>query len=184
MTTPHADSLVLRTYRPGDEDAFFRLNEDWITKYFGTLEPADREIIRDPRKQILDGGGQIFIAERDGEAIGCCAVIAIGPGEYELAKMTVAEKERGTGVGRRLLRFTIDVARSMGARRLYLESNTKVAAAIHLYEQAGFRHLSEPLHASKYQRANVFMELIFPAAANSSRPSPGLVQIRNRGESL
>lgn len=176
MTPPQADSLVFRTYRPGDEAAFFRLNEDWITQYFETLEPADRAIISDPRKHILDGGGQILLAERDGEAIGCCALIAIAPGEYELAKMTVAEKARGAGVGRRLLRFAIDVARSMGAQRLYLESNTKVAAAIHLYEQAGFRHLSAPLHASKYQRANVFMELILPAAA---APVQELVQIRN-----
>jgi hypothetical protein len=53
----------------------------------------------------------------------------------------------------------------MGAHRLYLESNTKAAAAIHLYEQLGFRHLPAPAHQSKYARANVFMEL--PLASHS-----------------
>ncbi len=176
MAPAQPDGILYRTFRPGDEAAFLHLNEDWIVKFFETLEPADRAIISDPRKHILDGGGQIFMAERDGEAIGCCALIAIAPGEYELAKMTVAEKARGAGVGRRLLRFAIDVARSMGAQRLYLESNTKVAAAIHLYEQAGFRHLSAPLHPSKYERANVFMEMSLPPA---TAPVPGLIQIRN-----
>ena len=41
----------------------------------------------------------------------------------------------------------------MGATRLYLESNTKAAAAIHLYEELGFRHLPGAEHASKYARA-------------------------------
>ena len=33
MTEPHPDSVVCRTFRPGDEAAFLRLNEDWISKY-------------------------------------------------------------------------------------------------------------------------------------------------------
>ncbi|HEY1499703.1 MAG TPA: GNAT family N-acetyltransferase [Acidobacteriaceae bacterium] len=159
MTEMHADGILYRTFRPGDEIAFLRLNEDWISKDF-ELEPADRAIISDPKTHILDDGGQICMAEADGQAIGCCALIAIAPGEFELAKMTTAETARGRGVGRRLLQFAIDEARRLGARRLYLESNTKAAAAVHLYEQLGFRHLSGPPHPSKYARADVFMELL------------------------
>jgi putative acetyltransferase len=154
------DSLIFRGFRDGDEDAFFRLNEDWIVKYFDALEPADREIISHPKAYILDRGGHIFLVEQAGEAIGCCALIAMAPGEFELAKMTVAESARGAGVGRRLVHYAIEQARLLGARRLYLESNRKVAAAIHLYEDAGFRHLSGPDKPSKYVRANVFMELL------------------------
>ena len=166
MTAPHPDGVIYRTFRPGDEGAFLRLNEDWISKFF-EIEPADREIISHPGKYILDPGGQILIAERDGQAVGCCALIAMAPGEFELAKMTVAESERGSGIGRRLLQFAIDEGRRMGAHRLYLESNTRAAAAIHLYEQLGFRHLPAGDHPSKYQRANVFMELRLRSADSS-----------------
>jgi N-acetylglutamate synthase-like GNAT family acetyltransferase len=152
------NNIVYHTFRPGDEAAFLRLNEDWISKYFA-LEPFDREVLTDPQKHILDSGGQICIAESGGETIGCCALIVMEPGELELAKMTVSEKARGRGAGRGLLQFAIAEARRMGAHRLYLESNTKAAAAIHLYEELGFRHLGAPAHASKYARANVFMEL-------------------------
>lgn len=152
------DELLLRTFRPGDEEAFRRLNEAWITELFA-LEEADRAVLDDPRGQILAKGGQICVAERRGEVVGCCALAPMNPGELELAKMTVAEAQRGQGVGRRLLRFAIDVARSMGALRLYLESNTRAEAAVRLYEQLGFRHLPAPLHPSPYERANVFMEL-------------------------
>lgn len=159
MAEPHVHGIVYRTFRPGDEPAFLLLNEDWIGKDF-EIEPADREIIGDPKTHILDPGGQICIAEANGEVIGCCALIVTAPGEYELAKMTVAENRRGDGVGRKLLQFAIGVARTIGAHRIYLESNTKAAAAIHLYQQLGFRHLSAPPHQSKYTRANVFMELL------------------------
>jgi putative acetyltransferase len=152
------DELLLRTFRPGDEEAFRRLNEAWISQHF-SLEPADREVLDDPRARILRPGGQICIAEKGGEAIGCCALIAIAPGELELAKMTVAESARGAGIGRKLLGFAIGVARQIGAHRLYLESNTRAEAAIHLYQQLGFRHIAGPAHPSKYERANVFMEL-------------------------
>ncbi len=159
MAEAQPQSLLYRIFHPGDEEAFFRLNEAWISQDFA-LEPADLEIISDPQKHILDRGGQICIAEADGQAVGCCALMVIGPEELELAKMTVSEEFRGLGAGRKLLEFAIAQARRIGARQLYLESNSKAAAAIHLYEQLGFHHLSAPVHESKYARANVFMELL------------------------
>jgi putative acetyltransferase len=135
-------TLLTRTFLPGDETAFKVLNEYWISRDFA-LEPADHEVLDNPKGMILDRGGEICIAEIDGEVVGCCALLSIAPAEYELAKMTVAQTARGQGVG----------------RRLYLESNTKAAAAIHLYEELGFRHLAGAEHASKYARADTFMEM-------------------------
>ncbi len=152
------DELLLRTFRSGDEDAFRSLNEAWIAQAF-SLEPADREVLDNPRAHILSRGGQICIAQLHGEVVGCCALVAIAPGQLELAKMTVAASARGLGIGRKLLGFAISVARQIGAHRLYLESNTKAEAALHLYEQLGFRRMAAPDHPSKYERANVFMEL-------------------------
>jgi putative acetyltransferase len=154
--------LVLRTFEPGDEKPFKELNEAWISSDF-VLEPGDREVLGDPHGKILLPGGEICVAELDGVVVGCCALVAMEPDEYELAKMTVSEFARGHGIGRKLLQFAIDHARHLGTRRLYLESNTKAASAIHLYEELGFRHLPAPEHASKYARANVFMEM-FPQA--------------------
>lgn len=159
MKRPSPDAVLLRTFRPGDEAAFLRLNEAWISRDF-RLEEEDRQLLSDPQTHILDAGGAIGMAEMDGEPVGCCALLVMAPGELELAKMTVAERARGLGIGRRLLEFAIGEARRMGAHRAYLESNTKARAAVRLYETMGFRHLPGPLHPSKYERANVFMELL------------------------
>jgi putative acetyltransferase len=151
-------ALLLRTFRPGDEKPFKELNELWIVRHFA-LEDVDREVLDDPKGHILDAGGEICIAEIDGQVVGCCALLVTGSNEYELAKMTVSEAARGRGVGRNLLRYSIDHARTMGARRLHLGSNTKLADAIHLYKQMGFQSIATAKHESKYARSNISMEM-------------------------
>jgi N-acetylglutamate synthase-like GNAT family acetyltransferase len=41
------------------------------------------------------------------EVLGCCALLAMEKGCFEVAKMAVAERFRGQGIGRQLLRCTI-----------------------------------------------------------------------------
>ncbi|WP_263367177.1 GNAT family N-acetyltransferase [Edaphobacter bradus] len=151
-----AAPIVLRLFQPQDAEAFRALNEAWIRKHFG-LEEHDREMLGDPEGYILRRGGQIIMAVAGDTAVGCCALIPIGPGVLEVAKMAVAEEYQGRGLGRRVLARTIEEGRAMGATKLYLETNSKLANAIHLYESLGFRHL--PSKQSPYVRANVFMEL-------------------------
>ena len=106
--------LVLRNFRPGDEEAFRLLNEEWIERYF-RLEEKDRETLNNPRK-ILDAGGQIVMALLGEERVGCCALICTGADEFEIAKMTVTDKYRGRGFGRAVLAGTIDEARRIGRK--------------------------------------------------------------------
>ena len=152
----------------GDADivAFRTLNEEWIAAHF-ELEPQDRLQLENPVASYIEPGGQILIAELDDEIVGCVALAREGDGAYELSKMAVAPGRRGRGIGRRLLAGTIDYARGIGATSLFLGSNSKLADAVHLYEQFGFVHIApEQLHMP-YARANVFMELLLvdPGAA-------------------
>src|SRR5262249_14455113 len=133
--------VAIREFLPGDEAAFRRLNEEWLFRHFGSLESKDEEIVSDPRQSILDRGGQIFLAFRNGEAVGCCALVREGPDEYEVAKLAVTESAQGLGIGRRLLDAVIHSARIAGGRVLRLETNQKLTPAIRLYESAGFQHL-------------------------------------------
>jgi len=160
MASPTQTGLTFRTFQSGDEEAFQTLNQAWIEEYF-TLEQKDRETLGDPRKHILAKGGHILMAERGGQQIGCCALIKRPDSSYEVAKMTVAESERGKGLGRRLLEYVVEFARSNSIPALYLETNTKFAGAIRIYEAVGFRHLpAEKIAKSPYARANVYMEMI------------------------
>jgi len=163
--------VTIREFQPGDADAFFELNREWIQRYFW-LEPADLDVLWHPQEAILNPGGRIFMAVRGDARIGCCALIPIAPGEYELAKMAVARSERRKGVGRRLMETAIANAKRMGAIRLYLESNASLPGAVALYESMGFRHLPPArIRPSHYARADVFMERMMNAAPPPVRTS-------------
>jgi len=151
--------IAFRLFQHGDTGAFYELNAAWITKYF-RLEAHDLVQLRDPEGNIILPGGQIVMAVAGEERIGCCALILVAPGVFEVAKMAVSERYRGHGIGRKLLEYTIAQARLLGAHTLELASNSKLANAVHLYESLGFRHLPpEQIEPSPYARANVFMEL-------------------------
>ncbi len=151
--------LLIREFLPGDETAFRDLNEAWIRQYF-VLESKDHEVLSDPVSKILAPGGRIIVAVLKGRTIGCCALLSIGPREYEIAKMAVAEDCRGAGIGKQLLKSAIDAARTHGATRLYVETSHKLPPAIRLYESAGFRHLApERVVPSAYSRTDIYMEL-------------------------
>ena len=153
------EEILIRAFRPGDEAAFRTLNEAWITRLFA-LEPKDHLVLGDPQKYILTPGGQILLAERTGETVGCCALMRLDDASFELAKMAVAENAQGLGVGKKILAAAIELARQLDTRRLYLETNSKLAPALHLYEHFGFRTLpEESLPPSPYARADVRMEL-------------------------
>jgi putative acetyltransferase len=149
--------VVVRAYRDGDAAAFKALNVEWIEHYFA-LEPKDVEALENPDKILKDGA--IAIAEIDGVAVGTCALIKRPePGTWEIAKMGVTPTQRGAGIGAALMQYLVDVAPSLGATRLYIETNSSLAPAIRLYEKSGFRHLREDERPwTPYVRADVFME--------------------------
>jgi GNAT superfamily N-acetyltransferase len=153
------EPLVLRPFEAGDEAAFRELNEAWITEFF-TIEAKDRQVLGDPAGYILGPGGQIVMGVLGDQIVGCCALLAVAEGEFEIGKMAVAEECRGRGVGRKLLANTIERAKQIGAKRLYLETSTKLPNAIHLYEALGFSHLPpERVQRSPYARSDVYMEM-------------------------
>ena len=158
-STPAMPDLVIRELTlDGDALAFRTLNEEWISLYF-VLEEKDRQQLGHP-ETILAQGGHIYMAVLDGEQVGCVALVPMADGVYELSKMAVAPRVRGRGYGRALLLHSIAQARSLGARSLFLGSNTRLTTAVKLYESVGFRHLEpEERPNLAYSRANIFMQL-------------------------
>lgn len=150
-------TLAIVDYRPDHAADWARLNRAWLGEGGFAVEEKDRRAIEDPQGVFLVGGGRIFIAEQEGRAVGCCAMIRIDDG-FEVAKMTVTPAARGHGLARRLLEACEGAAREAGAARLYLETNSALKPAIALYESCGFAHL--PARPTPYARADVFMEKV------------------------
>jgi GNAT superfamily N-acetyltransferase len=148
---PYADDLA---------PAFHAINAAWIAEMF-VLEPHDEHVLSHPREAIVDKGGTIlFVHHPDHGVIGAGALMPTGGGGYELTKMGVRADVRGTGAGAVLLGALIAHARTLpDLTTLYLLTSSKCAAAIHLYEKAGFRHDAAILasHGATYARCDVAM---------------------------
>jgi DNA-binding MarR family transcriptional regulator/N-acetylglutamate synthase-like GNAT family acetyltransferase len=142
---------------PAYQAAFRQLNEEWITTWFH-MEEGDYKALDHPREYILDKGGHIFMALYKGEPVGTCSLIRMDDGDFELAKMGVSPKAKGLGIGYMLGRVCVEKARALGARRVYLESNTRLKPAINLYHKLGFCKVAGP--PSPYERCDIQMELI------------------------
>jgi len=84
---------------------------------------------------IADTWAQVAID--DGCAVGFTLTRRILD-EAELMLVAVMPEKRGQGYGRLLVEGAISVARSRGARSLFLEVRESNVAAIHLYQSLGF----------------------------------------------
>jgi putative acetyltransferase len=136
---------------------FEQLNREWIDFYF-EIEDADRVMFGDPFKEIVEPGGQIFFVVVNEEVMGTCAVMRLDGKTYELAKMAVSPKVQGRGYSNLLMKNAIEFATDAGAERLILLSNTRLTAAIALYEKHGFKRV--PItDAADYKRVDIQMEL-------------------------
>ena len=142
---------------------FASLNYQWITEYF-RVEEEDRKALDDPEGYAIRPGGNIFFLLEDKIPVGTVAMVPITRSEeeqelcFELAKMAVRPDCRGKGYGSMLMQYCIDFARSAEAHEIMLVTNDVLSAAVALYEQAGFREVSE-YSDSRYERGNLEMRL-------------------------
>ena len=149
--------ISIISYQPEHAAVFKQINLEWLDK-FGLTEEGDLLILDNPKEQVLDNGGVIYLAQTDkGEIIGSAGLINEGNAVYELAKMTVTDAYKGKGISKLLIEKCLEKARELGAEKVYLLSNSQLTTALSLYEKYGFKHV--PVVNAHYLTADVMMEL-------------------------
>lgn len=88
----------------------------------------------------LDAGYYCWVAEYGGVMVGY-SVVMVAAGEAHLLNLSIAAPWQRRGLGRELLEFILGLARDSAAGRVYLEVRPSNAAAIALYENAGFTQI-------------------------------------------
>ena len=149
-----------------DAEAFLDLNRRWIEHYF-EMTDEDERVLSHPRESIVEPGGEVLMAvDGEGAVIGVIAILAAGPGTFELAKMTVASSARGLGIGRLLVDAAVEWASSRHAATLFLGTNSRLRPAIRVYEAAGFRRVTreELSLGNYYARADTLMAIEIPGS--------------------
>lgn len=152
-------NVKIIAYDPQYKQVFRDLNEEWISRWF-KMEEADYRALDDPQGYILDKGGCILVALYNDVPVGVCALIKMNDPdyEYEMGKMAVSPLAQGKNIGFLLGKGIIEKARLLGAKKIYLESNTILKPAISLYHKLGFNKVAS--RNSPYERSNIQMELL------------------------
>jgi DNA-binding MarR family transcriptional regulator/GNAT superfamily N-acetyltransferase len=151
--------FAIRPFHDDLAPEFARINRQWIEAMYA-LEPLDMAQLADPRREIVDPGGDIlFVEDPELGIVGTCGLLKTGAAEFELIKMAVRPEARGRGAGEFLLRATIERAFALGAERLFLLTNRKSETAIRMYQRNGFVHDADVLArlGGEYHRCDVAM---------------------------
>ena len=117
-----------------------RLNAELDARY---PEPG-ANFFRLDRDEVGPGRGAFVVARTGGIAVACGGVRlldGVTPLTAEVKRMFVAPAARGRGVAARVLEALKERARSLGARRLVLETGARQPEALALYARAGFERI-------------------------------------------
>jgi GNAT superfamily N-acetyltransferase len=89
-----------------------------------------------------------WIAEVDGERVGCVFCVAKDETTAQLRILLVHPNGRGLGLGARLVDECVEFAHDAGYERIVLWTNHPLVAARHIYYEAGFILTDEEPHQS------------------------------------
>jgi DNA-binding MarR family transcriptional regulator/GNAT superfamily N-acetyltransferase len=147
--TPAA--YLLRSPGPGDLGWMVKAHGELYAQEYGwdtTFEALVARIVadyadnHDPRREAA------WIAEVDGQPVGCVLCVRKDDDTAQLRILLVDPAARGLGIGARLVGECLAFARRAGYKRIVLWTNDVLIAARRIYQAAGFRLTGEePYHS-------------------------------------
>jgi N-acetylglutamate synthase-like GNAT family acetyltransferase len=113
-----------------------------------TYEALVAQIVADFVKNYDSKKEVCWIAEKDGENIGCVFLVKESNQVARLRLLIVDPKARGLGVGKRLVDECTRFARQAGYKKIVLWTNSVLLAARGIYEKAGYKLVKSEKHHS------------------------------------
>ena len=89
-------------------------------------------------------GREYFVLTMQGRVVGGIGLAEFRGDCCELQKLYLDDSVKGQGLGYELIARIEERARELGYRQIYLETHTRLAAAIHIYERSGYREIPRP----------------------------------------
>ena len=142
---------LLRPHEPGDlgwivyrQAVLYAGEYGWDNSY----EALAAEVVARFIKNFDAKRERCWIAERDGKRVGGVFVAKASDEIAQLRLLHVEAEARGLGIGKRLVEECIRFSRQAGYRKMTLWTQSILAAARHIYKQAGFQIVREEPHHS------------------------------------
>jgi DNA-binding MarR family transcriptional regulator/GNAT superfamily N-acetyltransferase len=142
-------SFLLRPHQIGDigwivqrHGVIYAQEYGWNEQFEGLVAEIAANFLatHDPKRE------RCWIAEREGQNVGCVFLVAKNKTVAQLRLLLVEPRSRGLGIGKRLVTECVRFARQARYRKIVLWTNNVLATARRLYEKAGFCLIHEERH--------------------------------------
>jgi putative acetyltransferase len=101
------------------------------------------EELKSPLKKYGPPSGDLLLAYWDDEVAGCIALTKlIDEGTCEMKRLYVKPGFRKNKIGKLLVEDLLDSAKERNYTKMRLDTFLKLRAAVHLYQQFGFKNIS------------------------------------------
>jgi DNA-binding MarR family transcriptional regulator/N-acetylglutamate synthase-like GNAT family acetyltransferase len=133
---------VLRAPRPGDFGWIVKRHAELYADEYGWIEPFEgvcAQIVADFANKHDPQRERCWIAEMDGDNVGCVFLVADSATVARIRLLIVDPKARGRGLGARLVDECVRFARNAGYKKITLWTHSVLTAARHIYQKAGFK---------------------------------------------
>jgi ribosomal protein S18 acetylase RimI-like enzyme len=157
QVTAASDEIALRRCVDGDAQALSLIGAATFLETFAGMHEGE-DILKHCRVQhaperyapwLADDAYRFCLAELKGAPVGFAVLsppdlpVALTPDDIELKRIYLLHRFQGSGLGRRLLDWSMEQARAMGKKRLLLGVKADNTAALGFYERVGFERIGE-----------------------------------------
>lgn len=143
--------VVLRAPRAGDlgwiverHGSLYAREYNWNEEFEALVARIVGDYVakRDPKREAA------WIAEVDGDRVGCVMCVKKNESTAQLRLLLVEPTARGLGIGRKLVDECIRFARDQRFKKIVLWTNDVLVSARRIYEAAGFELIESGKHRS------------------------------------
>jgi ribosomal protein S18 acetylase RimI-like enzyme len=138
MASHSSSDITIRPLRASEQEAARRLILAGLGEHFGWIDETLNPDLRDIEAAYLRPGHCFLVAEIAGTIAGTGALVSDAPGVGRIVRVSVDQRYRGRGIGRRLVQQLLAAAHARGYQRVVCETNDDWDAAIALYRACGF----------------------------------------------
>ncbi|MFN8411716.1 MAG: GNAT family N-acetyltransferase [Anaerolineales bacterium] len=130
-------NIILTPFQPQHQSAAKNLILAGLEEHWGTLDLSKNPDLNDIASSYAHG--LFLVALLDDQIIGTGAIVPTSDHNAEVVRMSVSKTMRRMGVGKLILNKLCEHARSIGCKRIILETTETWQDAIGFYQTFGFQ---------------------------------------------
>lgn len=137
-------TVIIRPFQPGDVGYVAQLHGEYYREHHWFIQIFEYYVIKGLSEFVYNSsGGELWIAEVDGERAGSIAIKQDDENTAQLRWFILDDRYQGLGIGTNLFETALAYCKEHNYKQIYLWTISTLHAARHLYAKYGFTMTEE-----------------------------------------